>query len=123
MITMAQHFSDPAEKTDAELVTLTLQNQENFAHLMKRYEGKLLSYILRISNVDHDEAQDILQDVFIKTYKNLNSFDADLKFSSWIYRICHNQVISNYRKVKARPQKYTFDVDDDMLNRLTSDTD
>lgn len=119
----AEEINDLADKTDNQLVELTLANQDNFLYLMKRYEGKLLSYILRISNIDRDEAEDVLQDVFIKTYKNLNNFDPDLKFSSWIYRITHNQVISNYRKIQARPQKYTFDVDDKILNNIASDFD
>ena len=118
-----EEINNLVDKTDNQLVELTLANQDNFLYLMKRYEGKLLAYILRISNVDRDEAEDILQDVFIKTYKNLNSFDINLKFSSWIYRITHNQVISNYRKIQARPQKYTFDVDDEILNNIASDFD
>ena len=38
-----------------------------------------------------------LQDAFIKFYKNLNDFDPDLKFSSWIYRIAHNETITFLR--------------------------
>lgn len=110
-------------KTDEELVELTLQNEENFLYIMKRYENKLLRYILRISNVDNDEAQDVLQDVFIKVYKNLNNFDKDLKFSSWIYRITHNQVISNYRKNQSRPQGVALELDNGIIEGLVSDLD
>lgn len=109
--------------SDNELVKLTLNDQENFVNLMQRYEPKLLRYIKRITNVDNDEAEDILQDVFIKVYQNLNDFDLDLKFSSWIYRITHNQVISNYRKIKARPQQIVWDLESDLLNNIASDLD
>ena len=71
--------------------------------LTRRYESKLLHYIMRISRFDRDDAEDILQDVFIKTYYNLNEFDSELKFSSWIYRIAHNQTISEIRKKAVRP--------------------
>src|SRR3989339_442149 len=95
---------DLLQKNDEDLVKLTLENQELYLDLMRRYEPKLLRYILCISNVSEAEAEDVLQDVFIKAFQHLNEFDPDLKFSSWIYRITRNQVISNYRKIKARPQ-------------------
>jgi RNA polymerase sigma-70 factor (ECF subfamily) len=53
-----------------------------------------------------------LQEVFIKVYRNLNDFDQSLKFSSWIYRIAHNEVISHYRKMKSRPKLITTDNDE-----------
>ncbi len=111
------------EKTDVELVKLTLKNQDYFQYLIERYEDKLLSYIRRISNIALEEAEDILQEVFIKVYINLNDFDPDLKFSSWIYRITHNQVISNYRKLQSRPQKIVLDPESDFLENLASDLD
>ncbi len=114
---------DGKDKTDEELVVLTLDNQSYFSHIIKRYEEKLLHYILRITNVSHEEAEDILQDVFIRVYENLRDFDSDLKFSSWIYRITHNQVIGNYRKNKARPQMAIFDLEEDILEKLASDLD
>jgi len=110
-------------KSDNELVVLTLQNQEYFSHLIKRYEGKLLAYILRISNVSYQEAEDILQDVFIKVYQNLNAFDQELKFSSWIYRITHNEVISNYRKNRIREKDISVDINEAGLDNFASDLD
>ncbi|MCK4554683.1 sigma-70 family RNA polymerase sigma factor [Candidatus Parcubacteria bacterium] len=111
------------EKTDKELVDLALKNKDNFACLIKRYENKLLAYILRISNVRAEEAEDILQDVFIKVYKNLRDFDQNLKFSSWIYRVAHNQVISNWRKNKAMPDSLSLEANPNILNQLIAGTD
>ena len=110
-------------KTDEELVILILENQGYFTYLIERYERKLLAYILRISNVSHQEAEDVLQDVFIKVYQNLNDFDPDLKFSSWIYRITHNEVISNYRKRRSRDKDLVIDIDDADLQNFASDLD
>lgn len=92
-----------ANKKDEELVGLSLLDPDHFLCLIKRYESKLLYYIMRISKLSRPDAEDILQDVFVKTYYNLNEFDTDLKFSSWIYRIAHNQTISEIRKKVARP--------------------
>ncbi|MCD4760747.1 RNA polymerase sigma factor, partial [bacterium] len=84
--------------------------------------SKLLRYIRRISGLNIEDAEDVLQDVFIKVYQNLNSFDTSLKFSSWIYRITHNQVISNFRKKQARPQEISGD-NELILNNIVSDLD
>jgi len=107
-------------KTDEELVGQVLAEPDYFLCLMKRYETKLLRYIKRISNLRDEEAEDVLQDVFIKVYKNLNDFDSDLKFSSWIYRIAHNQVISNFRRNRSRPQAI-WDEDDNILKNITEE--
>jgi len=111
------------DKTDEELVRLTLRDQEIFAYLIERYKNKLIRFILRITKVDLDEAEDILQNVFIKVYKNLNDFDTDLKFSSWIYRITRNETISQHRKNMARPQKYTLDLEDNLIKNVASEID
>lgn len=116
-------ITDFSQKTDEQLVYLTLENQSVFLHIMKRYEQKLLRYIKRITNVSDEEAEDILQEVYIKVYQNLNSFDQSLKFSSWIYRITHNQVISNYRARQARPQNVLWDVNEDFLENIASTFD
>ncbi len=118
-----QADNDTSNKTDEELVALALESQRYFAYLIERYEPKLLRYIFRISSVRQEEAEDILQEVFIKTYLNLNDFNQDLKFSSWIYRITHNQAISHFRKKKTRPQSIMVDENRSMLENLASNMD
>ncbi len=108
------------DKKDEDLVFLILKNQDYFLCLVKKYENKLFNYIRRISNFKKEEIEDILQDIFIKVYKNLNNFDQGLKFSSWIYRIAHNQVISNFRKIKSRPQ-LVWDEDENILRNISSE--
>lgn len=114
---------DISNLTDAELVKLTLANQDNFVYLVDRYKGKLSSYVKRLTNANNEDAEDILQEVFIKVYLNLNDFNKDLKFSSWIYRITHNQVISGHRKLKARPEGYAVNLDDQLAKNLTAEID
>lgn len=115
--------ADFSQAKDEELVKLTLADRDNFLYLVNRYKGRLLSYIKRLTNVNDDDAEDILQDVFIKVYLNLNDFNDGLKFSSWIYRITHNQVISNHRKLKARPEGYLANIDDSAALNLLADID
>jgi RNA polymerase sigma-70 factor (ECF subfamily) len=98
--------------SDAELVAKTLANREHYYWLVNRYEQPLKRYISRITNLDPADIEDVLQDVFLKAYLNLNGFDQSLKFSSWIYRIAHNEVISNHRKRQARGIDQQASLDD-----------
>jgi len=109
--------------TDEEVVKLVLKDQKYFIILVDRYKEKLFRYISRISNFNEPEREDILQDVFVKVYVNLNSFNSSLKFSSWIYRITRNEVINNFRKFKRRPQIARIDPDDDFMSRIRSGLD
>jgi RNA polymerase sigma factor (sigma-70 family) len=45
---------------------------------------------------------DLLQDIFIKIYKNLNNYNNSYKFSNWVYKISYNYVVDNYKKIKKR---------------------
>ncbi len=114
------HSKECAGKNDIELIKLTLKNKDFFACLIKKYEQPLLRYIQRISSFNLETAEDILQEAFIKVYQNLNEFDPGLKFSSWLYRIVHNQTISHYRRIKNQPQGIYQTDDNDELNRLAS---
>lgn len=106
---------------DIDLVKLALSDQENFVYLIEKYEKPLFRYIRRISSFSSEDIEDLLQEVFIKVYKNLNGFDKSLKFSSWIYRIAHNEVISYYRKVKVRPAAFEGELNDEILDNIKSD--
>jgi len=112
-----------AEKTDQELVAQTLINKDSYRYLMVRYEAKLMRYIMRLIRVSREDAEDILQEVFIKTYVNLNDFDPRLKFSSWIYRITHNEAMSHLRRLKTRPRTFDLEINEIIVNKLRSDLD
>jgi RNA polymerase sigma-70 factor (ECF subfamily) len=51
-----------------------------------------------------EDADDLLQDIFIKVYVHARGFDPSLSFSSWIYRIAHNEAVSWLRRKKSRPE-------------------
>lgn len=120
---MANIGGDNLEKTDQELVRLTLKNKENYRYLMQRYVEKLTRYIIRISGVTKDDAEDILQNVFIKVYRNLNDFDMSFKFSSWIYRIAHNETISYLRKLNSRHKTISPEASSIIINLIKKDLD
>lgn len=95
--------NDDCQKySDEVLVGLVLTNSDYYACLVNRYTEALRRYVIRLgSNVS--DSDDILQEVFLNAYLHLNDFDKDLKFSSWLYRIAHNQTISAFRKNSVRP--------------------
>ena len=102
--------------TDRELVEKSISDTSFFACLYQRYENKLLRYIHHISNVSEEEALDILQESFIKIWKNLNDFDTDLSFSSWVYRIVHHQTISDWRKSVSYGKNKTVDFETHLMH-------
>ena len=87
------------ELTDEELVSLFMNgNNSAFDILLKRYEGKVFSYLL-YSVKNQEQAEDLFQDVFIKMVVRLKNgqYEENGKFSSWMMRIVHNHLIDHYR--------------------------
>lgn len=95
--------------SDEEVVEIVRsQNQELYAEIIHRYQAKLTRY-LRYFVHDKDDIDEVLQLVFIKTFRNLNAFDIEKKFSSWIYRITHNEAINFIKK------RHNFNIDLDVV--------
>ena len=108
---------------DDELVHRSLQNIEYFACLFERYEKKLIRYILRISSLSTEEADDVLQEAFLKIWKNLNKFDSSLRFSSWAYRIVHNTTMSNWKKSKSYGKDQHINIGDELFKDMLPGND
>lgn len=113
---------DAKNKTDEQLVGLVRTNPDFYYFLMQRYEEKILRYVRRIANVSKEVSEDLVQEIFLKAYENINDFDDSLKFSSWLYRIAHNHVISHWRKHKNE-KLLSWDADDNFKNMFESDDD
>jgi len=87
--------------SDEQLVEkIRSENSELYAEIVRRYQQALYRYLRYLTN-QPAEAEDLVQDVFIKAYRNLFGFDTRRKFSSWVYRIAHNVGV-NYLKKSAR---------------------
>jgi len=82
---------------------------EPFELLVQRYQAKLTRYGRKFLS-DPRDIEEIVQEVFIKSYINIKSFDLSKKFSSWIYRIAHNEFVNKIKKKKRNPLSY-FDLD------------
>ncbi|MFH0804092.1 MAG: RNA polymerase sigma factor [Candidatus Zambryskibacteria bacterium] len=109
-------------KTDQELVADTLKEKHAFSEIVHKYEAPLRRYIKRLGCKNADDMNDVLQEIFIKVFVNLNDYDPDLKFSSWLYRIAHNETISFFRKKKVRPNVLDVEDVEEFFDNLADDT-
>jgi len=106
---MREHYQESAP-TDEEIAALVQRgDHEQFGVLIERYTAKLLRYGNRFLS-DRDDIADIVQDVFVRTYQSIQSFDTSLRFSPWIYRIAHNTFV-NALRAKGRTTLLSFDLD------------
>ncbi|MBL4587694.1 MAG: RNA polymerase sigma factor [Flavobacteriales bacterium] len=86
-----------------------------FSKLVNRYQERLYWHIRRIV-IDHDDADDVLQNTFIKAFKNLDRFREDSQLFTWLYRIATNESLTFLKKKK----KHIFVSLDDVSHSLES---
>ncbi len=88
------------EERDRELVLLAKQGDAAaFGQLMLEYQNKIYRLARRMTETDED-AEDVLQEAFIKAFKSLSGFKGESKFSTWLYRITVNLALMKLRKKK-----------------------
>jgi RNA polymerase sigma-70 factor (ECF subfamily) len=98
------------EQTDEEIARLVQSGDiDLFGKLIERYEEKIKRYGRKFLKGIED-IEDVVQDVFIKAYENIQSFDIKKKFSSWLYRIAHNEFVNALKKHKKKPLSF-FELD------------
>lgn len=109
---------------DEKLLVLQLKDKQTvdtaFRILMTQYKERLYWHIRKIV-LNHDDADDILQDTFVKVYKNIETFKGDSKLYSWLYRIATNESITFLNK-KAKEQHIDSEsLHSQLVNNLQSD--
>lgn len=108
--------------SDSELVEMLREprtRREGFAVMVKQYSEKLYWKVRRIV-LSHEDANDVLQNVFIKVWSNLQNFQGKSSLSTWLYRIAVNESLDFLRKQKLA-DKVSTDEDDSVASRLMSD--
>jgi len=91
-------MQDLTKLSDEELVEkIRIENKEYYKYIVLRYQRKLIDYAFYMISDEH-KSEDVVQNAFIKAFENLNSFNTKKKFSSWIYRIVHNEAINQVKR-------------------------
>ena len=106
---LLQSFKEPATRERA------------FTGIIKKYQEKLYWHIRRMI-VDHDDTNDVLQNMFIKVWKGLENFREDSQLYTWLYRIATNESLTFLSQQKKRSFVSLSDVETGLSNKLKSDT-
>lgn len=106
---LLQQFKNPVTKEKA------------FTAIVKKYQEKLYWHIRRMV-VDHEDANDVLQNMFIKVWKNLDNFREDSQLYTWLYRIATNESLTFLEQAKKRNTiSLSGDAENHLANKLQSD--
>ena len=101
-------FKDPSTK------------EKGFTAIIKKYQEKLYWHIRRMV-VDHEDANDVLQNMFIKVWNALENFREDSQLYTWLYRIATNESLSCIEQQKKRKSVSLSDVENGLSNKLKAD--
>ena len=113
------YFKDFESKLIKDIKDPFKQNKA-FEILIDKYKEKVYFQIRRIV-LNHDDTDDILQNVFIKVFRGIKGFKGESKLSTWIYRIAYNESI-NFLKLKEKKYFYSSEIMmNTMVNNLRED--
>ncbi|MEJ7674709.1 MAG: RNA polymerase sigma factor [Chitinophagaceae bacterium] len=111
-------------KDDKELLYLfkNADSKESaFTAILKKYQEKLYWHIRRLV-IDHDDADDVLQNMFIKVWKGLENFREDSQLYTWLYRIATNESLTFLEQRKKRNLVSLDTVENGLENKLKADS-
>ncbi len=109
-----------AEETLVKELKEEATQAKAFELLVDTYKQRLYWHIRRIV-LDHDDTDDVLQNTFIKVYRNIESFKGESKLYSWMYRIATNEALQ-FLKAKSRKLGVSAsDMQEQLANKLKAD--
>lgn len=94
--------------------------EKGFTGIIKKYQEKLYWHIRRMV-VEHEDANDVLQNMFIKVWKALDNFREDSQLYTWLYRIATNESLTFIEQQKKRASVSLSDVENGLSNKLKAD--
>ena len=94
--------------------------EKGFTAIIRKYQEKLYWHIRRMV-VDHDDANDVLQNVFIRVWNGLENFREDAQLYTWLYRIATNESLSFIEQQKRKSAVSLSDVESGLSNKLKAD--
>ena len=106
----ADAFSDPLQATD-EIIQRCLDGDQSAWDAIVRQHWRRVFNIAYKFVGRHDQAEDLTQDVFLKLFKSLNTFDRRANFTTWLISVSRNLCIDHYRSVRKERETINRDVD------------
>jgi RNA polymerase sigma-70 factor, ECF subfamily len=110
--------------TEEQLLIEQIQNSETqqqaFRTLVATYQERLYWHIRRMV-VNHDDADDVLQNTFVKIWRNIGSFRGDSSLYTWMFRIATNEAISHINQQKKQSSAFSNESTDYLRDNLMSD--
>src|ERR1700709_2347829 len=114
-----------AEQTDDKELLFLFRNEVTkesaYTRIIKKYQEKLYWHIRRMV-VEHEDANDVLQNMFIKVWKGLENFREDSQLYTWLYRIATNESLTFIEQQKKRSSVSLSDVENGLSNKIKADT-
>ena len=90
----------PHEVDDRELVARALEGDDSaYGELLERFRRPVFSLIYRMIG-DREQAEDLAQESFVKAFNNLDSYNPNYRFSSWLFKIANNHAIDHLRRAR-----------------------
>ena len=110
----------PSDKELLSQFSISSTKEKGFTSIIQKYQEKLYWHIRRMV-IDHADADDILQNVFIKVWKGLENFRDDSQLYTWLYRIATNETLSFLEKQKRNSTLSLSDMDNSWENKIKAD--
>ena len=105
---LLRQFKDPSSK------------ERGFTGIIKKYQEKLYWHIRRMV-IEHEDANDVLQNMFIKVWNGLDKFREDSQLYTWLYRIATNESLSFIEQAKRRSAISMTQVEEGLSNKVIAD--
>jgi RNA polymerase sigma factor (sigma-70 family) len=115
----------PMVMEDSELLQLfraPASREKAYTAIIRKYQERLYWHVRRML-VDHDDSNDVLQNVFIRVWNGLENFREDARLFTWLYRIATNECLSFLEQKKKRAAIPLSDVEDGLSNQVMADKD
>jgi len=112
------------KKEDADILRLFANEttkQQAFEYLVKKYQKRLYWHVRRMV-LNHDDADDLVQDVFVKIWRGLANFRQESQLYSWIYRIASNECITFLKRQKLKKNIPLEDVSEYLAENIADST-
>ena len=113
------------QRTDTELLALFREQatkEKAFTEIVKKYQERLYWHIRRML-VDHDDSNDVMQNVFIRVWNALSGFREDAQLYTWLYRIATNECLTFIEQQKKKATTSLSDVESGLSNKIRAEKD